>query len=62
MMVPCSNYKCEHWDSDANGGHCMLASPKRSVGFVTTCLDYKKSEYFVKKENLSSPYGKKSLG
>ena len=24
MMQPCNNTNCIHWDSDKNGGHCML--------------------------------------
>lgn len=23
-MISCNNYMCDLWDSDKNGGHCML--------------------------------------
>lgn len=25
---PCHKASCEHWDSDKNGGHCMLVNPE----------------------------------
>lgn len=27
-FVSCRNYYCTEWDSDANGGHCLMANPK----------------------------------
>lgn len=27
ITVPCNKGKCEYWDSDRNGGHCMLLRP-----------------------------------
>lgn len=27
MIIPCNQAKCINWDSDRNGGHCMLVNP-----------------------------------
>lgn len=31
MIIPCDNCKCDNWDSDRNGGHCMLAKPTKVI-------------------------------
>ena len=29
-MIWCNNYMCDLWDSDKNGGHCMLVRCEKS--------------------------------
>lgn len=46
-MRPCDNYECENWDSDKNGGHCMLLSPGYHFNQYTCqyyCDSFKKPE------------------
>ena len=40
---PCNNCHCINWDSDQNGGHCMLAEPHTHLNHYTGyryCDDY----------------------
>lgn len=32
---PCDNCHCINWDSDQNGGHCMLLSPQHHYNTYT---------------------------
>lgn len=49
MIQPCHMSKCENWDSDRNGGHCMLAIPKKH--YCEYVGAYLCSEYTTKKNS-----------
>lgn len=27
ISYPCGKFRCEYWDSDENGGHCICLEP-----------------------------------
>lgn len=39
ILSACKNYYCTHWDSDENGGHCMLLTHSEADCQLYTVLN-----------------------